>query len=1090
MKLLVKSSILVTLLCMSLITIAAPTGYLQHKHSRQSEPSINLQSQRPERITTGGTSLYGWLTYASHSFTRGLYSFEGTAGYNYVWGVAEGNCVTTAWLNQGRVCGYLPIADYQGSYGMRYLEYDFETGEELVMENLDYTNENRMLIATYNSNDGKIYGYGMYNNQYCFMTATPRDPDNYQVIKNYGVNGTNELCHSLCFNPTDGYIYGVNYRDEFVQISLDGTQNAIMKHSFSDIYRYITGLVYSPVEKVYYWNVNFSNQTSAIYTIDVANQEISLYCNLPDYEDFVALFTTDLAYDELQPKSPEILEINFPEGALSGTVKLKMPSELENGSVINDDLLWCLSIDNMPINDGSAQPGTEVEVKVAKVSQGNHSVDAFVYYDSKRSALVSNEVYFGVDTPKAPSNVVLNRTGIYWDAVTEGVNGGYINLTDLKYNVTLNDSELGILTDTYIEGEIPETPSLQAWVATVTAMSCEKKSETVKSNKLITGPAYTLPVEFTPTPEEFDLCITYDLNNDGKNWGYNTRKSYLYTDHTSNVAVPMDDWLMLPPINVEDASKYYSVSFESCLLYASYPYDYLEVWICSDESPDSEKELVIEKFQPGVDYTEYSGIFHVKSPGRYFIGLHCVSDGDQGGLAAKNFKISSEGVTENSPGKVENLIVKAAPKGELKATVSFDFPSTNMVGGNLNPDIDLDANVTLAETVKVSGKPGAHAEVEIEAAQGMNAISVVVTDGVLNGLESVANVFVGIDIPTEFKLESDNVADDMLSMELRWTAPAVGVNGGYVDPEKVVYDVYYQMYDAAVAEDEWIRIADGMSGLSYTFKAKSKEQTRYKVGVIARNEMGSDENMAIAERVLGVPYALPFEEDFENMQTGTDSKLWNVMQPDPDYMNAQWRYSPMKRVDSKYENVQERGLYCEAYTAEAKAMMTIPYFTVGNNDNVTLKLNIYRGPLSADVKIFGIGGNNLEPVEIASIEGGDEGLEEMNFELPESLTESSFATLRLELYFPNITHKFFLASMSITDDVTEVVSIEDSTATFKIDGRHVLICGNEGSDYEIATLQGCIVKSGKCQSQSIQLDLNPGVYVLKVGKSMHKVIVK
>lgn len=1053
--------------------------------------SVSLMAQAaPARITTGGTHLYGWLTYATHSFTRGLYSFEGTAGYNYVWGVTEQNCATTAWLNRNKICGYVPVADYQGSYGMLYMEYDFETGAELAAVQLDYTNQNRMLIATYNTNNGNIYGYGMYNNQYCFMSATPADPGNYHIIKNYGVNGTTELCHSLCFNPTDGNLYGVNYRDEFVQISIEGVQTPIMKHSFSDIYRYITGLVYSPVENVYYWNVNFSNQTSAIYTIDVAKQEITLYSNLPDYEDFVALFTTDIAYDELQPKVPEIVNIDFPKGALSGNVTIKMPETLENGNAITGDAEWYLSIDNAPVKQGKAAAGAEVQVPVAKVTEGKHSVEAYVMIGGKKSELAATEVYFGVDTPKAPTNVVLSRSGLSWDKVTEGVNGGYINLSDMQYEVTFDAFGTSMMTETRIDFELPETDVLHAWSSSVTAVCGGKKSETVKSNKVITGPAYTLPVEFAPTAEEYDLCITYDSNSDGKNWGYNARKSYLYTDHTSDVTVPMDDWLMLPPVNVEDASKYYSFTMESCLLYASYPYDYLEVWICSDGTLESEKQLVIEKFQPGVNYEEYSGIFHVKTPGTYYIALHCVSMGDQGGLAAKNFKISSEGVTENSPGKVENLVVTAAPEGELKAVVSFDFPTTNMLGDELNPALQLEATVACVDSVSIEGKPGEHAEVTIEAVQGMNAVTVSVADGDLKGLESTVNVFAGVDIPTGLQLVSEMVADDMQSVELKWEISAQGVNGGYVDPAQVVYDVYYQKYNPAVAETEWVELAKNISETTYIFKPKSKTQTRYKVGVIAKNNMGTDENMAIADRVLGAPYKLPFREDFENMTTGTDSQLWNVMQPDPEYTNAQWRYSPMKRVDSKYENVQERGLYCEAYMAEAKAMMTIPYFAPEGKKDAELKLNIYRGPLSADVKIYGLAGNDGEAIEVAQIEGGDEGLEAMSFALPEQIVEAPFATLRIELYFPTISHKFFLASMAITDEVSGVDKVSVNGEVINIEGDMLHIVGAYGAEYEVATLQGAVVSSGRCLADDVQIRLTPGIYVAKAGDVVKKVMVR
>ena len=254
-----------------------------HKMMANKDAKMNGR-KAPSKVTPMGDNIYGYLSYAEDVDIPplGLYELETTTA-TMMWAdpfVEEGGSpLMNVALVDGKVAGYSLDSFFGYIFGIYYLEYDFNTGEPLVYDEQDLGfNVGFMQVFTYNPEDETYYGYGASaDGTPAFVSAPASEPFNYNLIKE--MEGT-ETCMSMCFNPTDNTMYGVNLDYDFVKVNTDGSQTVVMHLDVPDGATYMTGLVYDPNSNVYYWNINYEDETSAMATINPATQELNVYAQL------------------------------------------------------------------------------------------------------------------------------------------------------------------------------------------------------------------------------------------------------------------------------------------------------------------------------------------------------------------------------------------------------------------------------------------------------------------------------------------------------------------------------------------------------------------------------------------------------------------------------------------------------------------------------------------------------------------------------------------------------------------------------------------------------------------------------------------
>lgn len=299
--------------------------------------------------------------------------------------------------------------------------------------------------------------------------------------------------------------------------------------------------------------------------------------------------------------------------------------------------------------------------------------------------------WIGADTPKPVTDVELTdvegKPQVTFRAPAEGVNGGYIDVENLRYRIVRNPGSEMLtesLTDTvYVDSD---DLSLALYRYTVTTLSGDMESESVTSNALVFGSALGLPYETSmDSADEMALWTIVDANNDTKSWVYDaTEKEMKYTAYSA-----ADDWLFTPPFEAKKGS--HTLEFRARAEKYRYP-ESIEVTLGSDVLP-GESQTVIASY-PEINSTLselYTVDFSVPSDGVWYIGLHATTQ-DPWGLY-----ISSCSIISNVISGIDGL--------ECMNEVYFDRSNHSLVfdkGGDIQ--IINAAGVTVVSCESESGR--------------------------------------------------------------------------------------------------------------------------------------------------------------------------------------------------------------------------------------------------------------------------------------------------------------------------------------------------------------------------------------------------
>lgn len=1066
------------------------------------DKDANAAQKAPAKVTKQGDNIYGYLIYSDDSSVMpvGLYELE-SQGASLLW---TGEAFQNISLKDDVLKGYVQESFFGSLLGVYYVELDFNTGEIIneVAQDLS-TNTDYMQVGALDTDNDEIYGFGGFNGKLAFMKASTDDPTNYSLVSNLN---SGESCLSFCYNAVEKAFYGVNLNYEFVKFDKDGTQTVVAELDVPDGANYITGLVYDELKKVYYWNINTEDELSFMATIDGSTYALDIYEALELGEEYVSLLTTDVKDDPMKPANPTALDADFYKESLIGFVNFQLPSTFKNGNDITaEEINYRTYVDGELYSAGTAKTGSVLKANFA-VGQGLHvfGCEAVIKYKDEdgveveaSSKMAKTSVYVGYDNPIAPSDVVLTNSDVTWTpyeytnkGVNEGAHGGYVDPKSVYYVITLNGEVVeetlpgSDISTVSLGDRINPDEELTVYQAQVYAVANDLESAKVASNKVTEGSAFNLPFFITPTADEFALCTIVDNNEDGKGWSYSSGTAQ--TTYSAK-GVEMDDWLFLPPFVIDDIQKIYSFSFEIQARSSLYPEEWAEVLICNEPSPRGVVGTIIDTFQPAYGFQKMDELFRVRQAGKYYIAVHCVSEGDQLGIACKNFAVEDNNITLDSPNTVEDLTAVAADKGALKATVSFKMPSESFGEQTLDADTEVSATIKVngKEAATVTAKAGEEVSEEVETVQGENTIVVVTAIGELNGPSVETSVFTGVSVPATISSISAQESPDMLSVTITW--PAVtepDVAGGYVNPETVVYDI------AMYTDYGWALYDEGITETSYTYSVEpGSEQDFIQLGVLSRNEAGCNNYLLAASAVLGTPLELPIEENFDD--TYIHSNPWVTATLEGGSGAANWG---LYYNDDKFENGVEGGvsMACSGLAGTITELRT-PRFSTKGVDGVSFNVTVNDFAYLPQVTILALKSGDAEPEAIGEIALEDPdattGLHTFTIELPAEYLDQDWVGLFIRLDFEDSTDVFIMEDLSITG--TSGVKTVALSGVKIAGGKNVInVSGLSGQDVIVNTLDGRVAAKASKVSDNATFKLDKGVYVVKAGDKKAKVVVK
>lgn len=871
-------------------------------------------------------------------------------------------------------------------------------------------------------------------------------PANYPLAGGFFYNPSTKDIMVVC---DDFMLYSMNRENgNFIKVAElycddnDVAQEVFVK--FED--RGTQNIVYSPRDELALWCIPGSYGGAndvLLFSLDTDDGEVSFLGYLEEGTVLTSLYTPDTF---ARPEAADVMEINsfnLAGNSLSGSVDMTVPTTLYNGLELKSNVTVVSMIDNAEISRINATPGQKVNVPFT-VAEGIHTFTVRAdISNSLQGPLATKKFFAGNDTPVSPTGLKMTDSTLTWTAPgAEGANFGYVDTSALTYDVyfdNVKQNATPITTNSYTFTAPSEMSRVDV---TVTASYAGKTSRPSEALSTVIGSSLSLPYTATPEAKQASLFTIIDSNHDGATFEYVANEKKF--EHSYENYEGSNDWLILPALDLTDASKMYEFSFD----YQSYtPYYGSEnISICIGDKPEvsamtelnSYKEVTVADGKKLPVTTRFS----VKKAGKYYLAIHVRQGGAGSGSKIYNFSVSQLSSSTAVPGKASNLTVRAAEKGELKAFIDLTLPTVDASGKALNASSTLTANVRNFDQEEshigsATGTPGSRITVECPGVNGFNSFLVSVSNNEGEGAEVSARGYIGIDTPVKVSnLKSETTADN-LSMLLTWDPVTEGVNGGFIDPENLEYQMWYNTQGVT-----WNKVGNPVKQTSVIFDPQSEVLHRWKVSVFAQNSAGFEKaisNDRIVNDILGKPAVLPVIEPFGlsgnaytwNFETDTDatvdSYIRQILSDEVPYLgigNALMDDGSGRLVTSYYPgNGQE-------------AEFLVPKFTTKDVKNPTFEMKIWNYSLAPRFKIYARTFENQTPVEIADVDidrGNFNSWRDYLLALPEQLQNQEWVQLRIHFYVPKGNNAYGLIDeINIFSDVdldAKVVDIADVTET-------------------------------------------------------------
>lgn len=456
--------------------------------------------------------------------------------------------------------------------------------------------------------------------------------------------------------------------------------------------------------------------------------------------------------------------------------------------------------------------------------------------------------------------------------------------------------------------------------------------------------------------------------------------------------------------------------------------------------------------------------------------LYCINTRDATSRFIADFPREEEFVSL-WPGKIIPIDqAPAAPtqlqahfnKGATQGEISFIIPDTLYNGQPLNQAVTalLYADGTILS--EQTAQPRQQITVPCTLSRGKHHIVALLRNEQGYSPEAeITTLFVGHDTPKPVTDATAKRGTENNEIIITWQAPQTGVNGGNIDPANLKYEV-------TRLPDRTIVSSNATSPFTDHFTAEHPTRVFYDV-VAYTDEQTRSLPMSTNKIMVGKPFEVPYTEDFSN---STNTLAYTIEDTNADDVTWQYQY------DYGYMRI-----WTDEYTKDD--WLFTPFIHLEENKNYVL---------SYDVKSFG-----TETLSVAM--GTDARSDAMATTLSENSVVNSddFQTQKIEFTATQSGPAFFGFHATTTDLANALALYIDNiqlqahkgasletlnTQPDRITIQSGKLCniGNRIALLMVTTVDGRTLYHGDLdRGQSIPL--SPGIYILRSGAHLHKVLV-
>ncbi len=771
--------------------------------------------------------------------------------------------------NEFRFINYTVM--YETQVVSYYYRYDIDTWQPIGYPQYGM---DASVIATdlaYDPTTENVYGY-FYN---------PLDMDaamNFGIITygEYGVSVQNiapETDDMICLTVgDDGILYALSDEGAFYTVDKNTGQKSLVDYTGVRPSTFRQSMAYDARSGKIYWTAFVQTDqeefTSMLYEINPESGIATKLGEFDDAQEITCLYIPVPEADDDAPAAPENLAVDFTGGELSGTATFVMPAETYGGAELSGDLSYEIFANGIPVARGSAPAASEVNAPVS-VSEG--MTEFYVVASNAAGVGAPSEKvsrFVGFDTPAEPLNVTIDfnretgKVSLEWEEPESTVNGGYLDLPNIRYDVTRYPGGVKVAENTFLNifSETLTTDELASYYYTVCAVNHGKAGGEAVSGKVIVGEAFNIPFADDFSSGDFSLYDVVDVADDGVKWN-DAINCFSIFYHWTN---PLDDWLFTPPVRLEAGVTYsFTVGLRGG---SSYDEESFEIGFGNGIDPASYTVILDETKVNSSNYARFRCSVTPDASGIYRFGIHATSAPYKGGMYVNYVSVDTEFIA-GSPEQCANLQVTPDTDGGNTACISFNAPDKTRDGNTLTAisRIDILRGSLVVNSIQNPQPGSAQSFTDTDMPYGLTEYSVVAYNDAGKGGVARTQAYIGIDVPVAVSgVKLSQTADNHL--HLSWDATAAsGVNGGYVDTDNVVYTIYEAdgtEVDRIIGQTSWENTGCDTGNRSNVIYYK----------VTASSAAGESEAAESNYFVIGSSLMLPLKESFAGSKT--NSGLW------------------------------------------------------------------------------------------------------------------------------------------------------------------------------------------------------------------------
>lgn len=298
----------------------------------------------------------------------------------------------------------------------------------------------------FNPKDGKTYG--------CYPTAT----NGFELGVLDLDKGTTTTVGALdqryvaLFADNGGKVYGIGLDGNLCQFNLETAAATVIGATGVTPSMDVQDACFDESTNTVYWFAHTADESS-LYTVDITTGKAT---KVTDFASPAIRWAGVFAKPAKKVEKPAFIakmRTEFDKSSLTGKFIFTMPDKTESGKALTSNLSYKFFLNDAEYKTGEGAPGAEVEVPVTVPADGKYKFAVCAELDGASGLTTSIEKYIGQDSPKTPANLKAvkaegsNEITISWDAVTEGVNGGYINTAAIKYSLVRQPDNVTVASD-------------------------------------------------------------------------------------------------------------------------------------------------------------------------------------------------------------------------------------------------------------------------------------------------------------------------------------------------------------------------------------------------------------------------------------------------------------------------------------------------------------------------------------------------------------------------------------------------------------------------------------------------------------------